>query len=146
MPRAPRGLGSSRRPRAGARAPRESLRSRSTEAPPRTLAARRRRPKAQSSAFEEYAGPEKTAVVEPPADAKQSATPAILAKVQLDDIGDHAQRVFEAWIAPRKEMETGASFIITKAQKAELHHRGYTEEQIREMKPEEAHRALGLIS
>ena len=80
MPRAPRGSGSSRRPRAGARAPRESLRSRSTEAPPRTLAARRRQPKAQSSAFEEYAGREKTAVVEPPADAKQSARPAIFGK------------------------------------------------------------------
>ena len=146
MPRAPRGSGSSQRPRAGARAPRESLRSRSTEAPPRTLAARRRQPKAQSSAFEEYAGREKTAVVEPPADPKQSARPAILAKVQLDDIGDHAQRVFEASIAPRKETETGVSFLITKAQKAELRHRGYTEEQIREMEPEEAHRALGLIS
>jgi hypothetical protein len=77
---------------------------------------------------------------------EQSARPAILAKVQLDDIGNHAQRVFEASIAPRKETETGVSFIITKAQKAELRHRGYTEEQIREMKPEEAHRALGLIS
>jgi len=40
MPRAPRGSGSSQRPRAGARAPRENLRSRSTEAPPRTLAVR----------------------------------------------------------------------------------------------------------
>ena len=29
------------------------------------------------------------------------------------------------------------SFIITKAQKAELRRRGYTEEQIREMKPED---------
>jgi len=38
------------------------------------------------------------------------------------------------------------SFIITKAQKAELRRRGYTEEQIREMKPADAHRALGLIS
>ena len=146
MPRAPRGTGSSRRPRARARAPRESLGSRSTEAPPRTLAARRRRPAAQSSAFEEYAGREKTAVVEPPADAKQSTRPAILAKVQLDNIGDHPQPVFEASITPRKEAETGVSFIITRAQKAELRHRGYTEEQIREMKPEEAHRALGLIS
>jgi hypothetical protein len=37
------------------------------------------------------------------------------------------------------------SFIITKAQKVELRRRGYREEQIREMKPEDAHRALGLI-
>jgi hypothetical protein len=44
------------------------------------------------------------------------------------------------------ETETGISFIITKAQKVELRQRGYTEEQIREMKPEDAHQALGLIS
>jgi hypothetical protein len=43
------------------------------------------------------------------------------------------------------EAETGMSFIITKAQKAELRRRGYSEEQIREMKPGDAHRALGLI-
>ena len=43
------------------------------------------------------------------------------------------------------EAETGMSFIITRAQKAELGRRGYSEEQIREMKPEDAHRALGLI-
>jgi hypothetical protein len=35
---------------------------------------------------------------------------------------------------------------MTKAQKAELRKRGYTEEQIREMTPEDAHRVLGLIS
>ena len=45
-----------------------------------------------------------------------------------------------------KEAETGMSFFITKTQKAELRRRGYSEEQIREMKPEDAHRALGLIS
>ena len=45
-----------------------------------------------------------------------------------------------------KEAETGMSFIITNAQKAELRERGYSEEQIREMKPEDAQRALGLIS
>jgi hypothetical protein len=55
------------------------------------------------------------------------------------DIGDHAQ-----WAD--KEAETGMSFFITKAQKAELQRLGYSEEQIREMKPEDAHRALGLIS
>ena len=44
------------------------------------------------------------------------------------------------------ETETGMSFIITKAEKAELRRRGYSEEHIREMRPEDAHRALGLIS
>jgi hypothetical protein len=37
------------------------------------------------------------------------------------------------------------SFFIIKTQKGELRRRGYSEEQIREMKPEDAHRALGLI-
>jgi hypothetical protein len=62
------------------------------------------------------------------------------------DIGDHAERVFEASMTPHKQAETGMSFIITKAQKAELRRLGYSEEQIREMKPEDAHGALGLIS
>ena len=60
------------------------------------------------------------------------------------DLGEHPQRVFDASMTPH-EAETGMSFFITKAQKAELRRRGYSEEQIREMKPEDAHRALGLI-
>jgi hypothetical protein len=60
------------------------------------------------------------------------------------DLGEHMQRVFDS-MTPHKEAETGMSFFITKAQKAELRRRGYSEEQIREMKPEDAHRALGLI-
>jgi hypothetical protein len=35
--------------------------------------------------------------------------------------------------------------MITQKQKAALRDLGFTEEQIREMKPEEAHRTLGLI-
>jgi len=62
------------------------------------------------------------------------------------DIGDHASRVFEPSMTAHKGAETGMSFIITKAQKAELQRLGYSEEQIQEMKPEDAHRALGLIS
>ena len=60
------------------------------------------------------------------------------------DLGEHTQRVFDASMTPH-EAETGMSFFITKAQKTELRRRGYSEEQIREMKPEDAHRALGLI-
>jgi hypothetical protein len=60
------------------------------------------------------------------------------------DAGSRAQGAFEPSMTPH-EAETGMSFIITKAQKAELRRRGYSEEQIREMKPEDAHRALGLI-
>ena len=58
------------------------------------------------------------------------------------DPGDHVARVFEGSMTPHRETETGISFIITKVQKAELRQRGYTEEQIREMKPEDAHRNL----
>ena len=60
------------------------------------------------------------------------------------DIGGHALRVFEPSMTPH-EAETGMSFFITKAQKAALRRLGYIEDQIREMKPEDAHRALGLI-
>jgi hypothetical protein len=60
------------------------------------------------------------------------------------DIGDQGQRVFEPSMMAHKEAETGMSFFITKAQKAALQRLGYSEEQIREMKPEDAHRALGI--
>jgi hypothetical protein len=62
------------------------------------------------------------------------------------DIGHRAQRSFEPSMEANKGAEAGMSFFITKAQKAELRRLGYTDEQIREMKPEDAHRALGLIS
>jgi hypothetical protein len=70
----------------------------------------------------------------------------------LDDPPDppgieaNAQHTFKAAMTAHKGAETGMSFIITKAQKDELLRRGYSEEQIREMKPEDAHRILGLIS
>jgi hypothetical protein len=74
---------------------------------------------------------------------RQQATPANL--VDSPNIGDHAQRVFETSMAAHKEVGSGVSFIITQAQKDELRQRGYTDQQIRDMKPEEAHRVLGLI-
>src|SRR5215469_18907589 len=61
------------------------------------------------------------------------------------DIRGHAQRSFEPSMEANK-VEAGMSFFITRTQKAELRRLGYTDEQIREMKPEDAHRALGLIS
>jgi predicted metal-dependent phosphotriesterase family hydrolase len=39
---------------------------------------------------------------------------------------------------------TGVSFLITHHQKAELRERGFTDDQIHTMTPEEAHRLLGL--
>src|ERR1700731_2925090 len=68
------------------------------------------------------------------------------AQTPTPDIEDHAQRVIEASMTAHKEAEAGMSFIITKAQKTELRRLGYSEEQICEMKPEDANRALGLIS
>jgi hypothetical protein len=35
--------------------------------------------------------------------------------------------------------------MITQRQKTDLRERGYSDEQIRDMTPEEAHRVLGLI-
>jgi len=59
--------------------------------------------------------------------------------------GDRAQRVFEASTEGRRDGE-GVSFFITQAQKDQIRERGYTDEQIREMKPEDAHRALGIVN
>jgi hypothetical protein len=39
----------------------------------------------------------------------------------------------------------GFSLMITQRQKADLRERGYSDEQIRDMTPNEAHRVLGLI-
>ena len=49
------------------------------------------------------------------------------------DIGDQGQRVLEPSMTAHKEVETGMSFFITKAQKAALRRLGYSKEQIREM-------------
>jgi hypothetical protein len=57
---------------------------------------------------------------------------------------DRAQRVFEASTEGRNG--EGGSFFVTQAQKDQLRERGYTDEQIREMKPEDAHRALGIVN
>jgi hypothetical protein len=45
-----------------------------------------------------------------------------------------------------KAPQVGVSLMITRRQKVDLRERGYSDEQIREMKPEEAHRLLGLIA
>jgi hypothetical protein len=44
-----------------------------------------------------------------------------------------------------KSAQAWVSLMITKQQKADLRERGYSDDQIRDMKPEEAHRVLGLI-
>jgi hypothetical protein len=62
------------------------------------------------------------------------------------DLSEHREHVFDDSMTLQKGSETGMSFFITKTQKAELRRLGYSDEEIREMKPEDAHRALGLIS
>jgi hypothetical protein len=62
---------------------------------------------------------------------------ALTDRADLPDIGNHERQ---------ETQRAGVSFIITQAQRDELRQRGYTDEQIREMKPEEAHRELGLTN
>ena len=45
-----------------------------------------------------------------------------------------------------KNSVTGVSFLITQAQKVQLRELGVRDEEIRNMKPDEAHRILGLAS
>jgi hypothetical protein len=56
---------------------------------------------------------------------------------ELEEIEDEPQE--DGMPAPT------VSLMITQAQKAALREKGYTDEQIRELTPEQAHRALGLI-
>jgi hypothetical protein len=44
-----------------------------------------------------------------------------------------------------KARRAWVSLMITQQQRADLRERGYSDEQIRDMKPEEAHKVLGLI-
>jgi hypothetical protein len=46
--------------------------------------------------------------------------------------------------SPSSPSEVQVSFFITKAQKAQLREKGYSDDQIAQMKPAEAHRILGL--
>jgi hypothetical protein len=56
-----------------------------------------------------------------------------------DALQQHAEPASKAPLA-------GFSLMITRRQKADLRERGYTDEQIRDMTPHEAHRVLGLIN
>jgi hypothetical protein len=60
-------------------------------------------------------------------------------------LADTGGQVVEASME-RRINDEGVSFFVTQAQKVQLRERGYTEDQIRDMKPEEAHRELGLVN
>jgi hypothetical protein len=66
-------------------------------------------------------------------------------QVQEDILDRYEAGEFKSHKEVREAAKTAyASLLITQAQKAALRERGYTDEQIREMTPAEAHRILGL--
>jgi hypothetical protein len=62
---------------------------------------------------------------------------------ELKDILGHYEAILTR-LAARRPPPTGVSLLITHPQKAELRERGYTDDQIHDMTPTEAHRLLGL--
>lgn len=123
MPRAPRGSGSSRRPRAEAGTRRETVGSRPTEAPPRILAARRRQVPAQSPALEEDAGWEEARVIEPPADAEQSARSATAGprfQIFVIDAGwdSPAHRVLQRNFGLLRDLQKGEPIYVLSREKS----------------------------
>lgn len=78
--------------------------------------------------------------------AKLELDKAILAEpdpVSSADSPSDSQNTATA--APPSDKSARVPFMITNAQKAQLRERGYADDQIAQMKPEDAHRALGVI-
>lgn len=73
----------------------------------------------------------------------------IIADIDLEGIGElkdilgHYEAILKR-LSMQKPPSTGVSFLITHHQRAELRERGFTDDQIRTMTPEEAHRLLGF--
>ena len=63
---------------------------------------------------------------------------------ELKDILGHYEAIL-IQLAARTPPPAGVSLLITHHQKAELRERGYTDYQIHDMTPTEAHRLLGLV-
>ena len=63
---------------------------------------------------------------------------------ELKDILGHYEAILTQ-LAARPPPPTGVSLLITHHQKAELRERGYSDDQIHDMTPTEAHRLLGLV-
>jgi hypothetical protein len=81
------------------------------------------------------------------------ATAGTIARLAGDDAGPafskgskaSAERLPESVQPASQAPRAWVSLMITRQQKAELRERGYSDEQIRDMKPGQAHRVLGLI-
>jgi len=65
--------------------------------------------------------------------------------IQDDDTPDDADEIALELVRDEEHAGVSVSLMVTRAQRATLRERGYTDEQIRDMRPEDAHRALGLI-
>jgi hypothetical protein len=63
---------------------------------------------------------------------------------ELKDVLGHYEAILQR-LSVRKLPSAGVSLLITHHQKAELRERGYTDDQIHDMTPTEAHRLLGLV-
>jgi hypothetical protein len=63
---------------------------------------------------------------------------------ELKNILEHYEGILTQ-LATRTPLPAGVSLLITHHQKAELRERGYTDDQIHDMTPTEAHRLLGLV-
>jgi hypothetical protein len=63
---------------------------------------------------------------------------------ELKDILGHYEAILTQ-LAARTPPPARVSLLITHHQKAELRERGYTDDQIHDMTPTEAHRLLGLV-
>ena len=119
----PRGSGSSRRPRAPARTPRETVRSRPTEARARSPDARRREVPGPSPALEEPAGREEALVIEPLADAEQSARPATAGprfQIFIIDAGwdSPAHRVLRRNFGLLRDLQRGERIYVLSREKS----------------------------
>ena len=68
-----------------------------------------------------------------PAERQLGNEPAVSSESNVEDA-----------IAATPSPKAQVSFFITQAQKAQLREKGYSDDQIAQMKPAEAHRILGL--
>ena len=68
-----------------------------------------------------------------PAESQLTDTPAATSESNV-----------ESGSADAPSPEARVSFFITQAQKAQLREKGYSDDEIAQMKPAEAHRILGL--
>ena len=70
-----------------------------------------------------------------PAEGQPRDEPAVSSESNLEDAVE---------VPPTPSPKAQVSFFITRAQKAQLRKKGYSDDQIAQMKPAEAHQILGI--